>query len=141
MTEIMDKYIFSIEFNIRDYELDSEGIVNNAHYLNYLEHTRHEFCRFAGYSFDQMTKDHIIPVVNRIEIDYKSPLRSGDTVCSQLWIEQSGPRFIFHQDLYNKSTNKLSARALVSIVSLENDRLSRGDKLAKVFAPYIYKQS
>ena len=36
-----DKYIFMLEIGVRDYELDSEGIVNNAIYLHYLEHTRH----------------------------------------------------------------------------------------------------
>ena len=30
-------YIFSLEIAVRDYELDSEGIVNNANYLHYLE--------------------------------------------------------------------------------------------------------
>ena len=35
-----DKYFFTLEIVVRDYELDSEGIVNNAVYLHYLEHTR-----------------------------------------------------------------------------------------------------
>ena len=35
---------------VRDYEVDAEGIVNNANYLHYLEHTRHEFCEEAGLS-------------------------------------------------------------------------------------------
>ncbi len=46
--------IFSLEMKVRDYEVDSEGIVNNAVYLHYLEHTRHEFCQQAGLSFRQM---------------------------------------------------------------------------------------
>ena len=42
----MDKsgYIFTYRIEVRDYEIDAEGIVNNANYLHYLEHTRHEFC-------------------------------------------------------------------------------------------------
>ena len=67
----MHDYIFSLEMQVRDYELDSEGIVNNANYLHYLEHTRHAFCRHAGFSFGQMQQRGIIPVLNRVEIDYK----------------------------------------------------------------------
>ena len=38
------KYVYEREMEVRDYELDAEGIVNNANYLHYLEHTRHGFC-------------------------------------------------------------------------------------------------
>ena len=34
----MEKYVYELEMSVRDYELDSEGIVNNANYLHYLEH-------------------------------------------------------------------------------------------------------
>ena len=32
-------YIFELPMKVRDYEVDSEGIVNNAVYLHYLEQT------------------------------------------------------------------------------------------------------
>ena len=42
-----DKYIFTLELAVRDYELDSEGIVNNAIYLHYLEAPC--FCQAGGH--------------------------------------------------------------------------------------------
>ena len=36
-------FIYELEFKVRDYECDLQGIVNNANYQHYLEHTRHEF--------------------------------------------------------------------------------------------------
>ena len=36
-------YIYELEMKVRDYECDLQGIVNNANYQHYLEHTRHEF--------------------------------------------------------------------------------------------------
>ena len=36
----MAKYIYETEMEVRDYECDIEGIVNNANYLHYFEHTR-----------------------------------------------------------------------------------------------------
>lgn len=133
----MNEYIFSLTLKVRDYELDSEGIVNNANYLHYLEHTRHEFCDMAGFSFKQMQDSGIIPVLNRIEVDYKIPLRSGDIMESKLWVEMKGVRFIFHQDIYNKATGKLSVRAVVSCVCVENGKLTRGDVLANAFKQYL----
>ena len=130
-------YIFTLEIAVRDYELDSEGIVNNAQYLHYLEHTRHAFCLQAGYSFAQMQDDGFIPVVNRIEVDYKTPLRSGDVMLSRLWVETRGVRFIFHQDIFNRDTEALAVRAVVSIVCLENGQLGRGDQLRQAFACYL----
>ncbi len=130
-------YIFSLELQVRDYEIDSEGIVNNANYLHYLEHTRHEFCRHAGFSFEEMKKRDIIPVLNRVEIDYKIPLRSGDTMISSLWIEMKGVRFIFHQDIYNKATGKQAVQAIVSCVCIENGKLSRGEAIATAFKNYF----
>ena len=133
----MNEYIFSLTLKVRDYELDSEGIVNNANYLHYLEHTRHEFCDMAGFSFKRMQESGIIPVLNRIEVDYKIPLRSGDVMESKLWVEMKGVRFIFHQDIYNKATGKLSVRAVVSCVCVENGKLTRSDVLANAFKQYL----
>lgn len=131
------KYIFTLEMKVRDYEIDSEGIVNNANYLHYLEHTRHEFCSMAGFSFRKMQESGIIPVLNRIEVDYKTPLRSGDVMESRLWVEMKGVRFVFHQDIYNKVAGELSVKAVVSCVCLENGRLSRGEALAEAFKDYL----
>ena len=114
---------------VRDYEVDSEGIVNNAIYLHYLEHTRHEFCESRGFTFRAMQEQGIDPVVSKIEIEYHTPLRLGETMTSSLWIERRGPRFIFHQDIFAPS-GALAVSALVTIVALENGRISRGDSIA-----------
>ncbi len=133
----MNKYIYELEIPVRDYELDSEGVVNNAIYLHYLEYTRHCFCEKVGYSFKQMRDDGIIPMLNRIEADYKRPMCSGETVVSKLWLEMQGVRFVFHQDLYDKATGALSLQAIVSVIAIENGRLSRGDKFREIFKNYL----
>jgi len=45
------EYIFETRMLVRDYECDIQGIVNNANYLHYIEHTRHLFLRSLGLSF------------------------------------------------------------------------------------------
>ena len=104
-----DKYIFTLEMAVRDYELDSEGIVNNAIYLHYMEHTRHTFVKQEGVPFGSMTSDGLVPVVRRMEIDYHVPLRTGDVMLSCLWIERKGARFIFYQHIFRKDDEALVA--------------------------------
>ena len=132
-----DKYIFTLEIAVRDYELDSEGIVNNAIYLHYLEHTRHAFVKREGIPFGSLSREGLVPVVRRMEIDYRLSLHSGDVMLSRLWIERNGPRFIFHQDIFNKETGELVVAAVVTIVNMENGRINRGDELADRIAKYL----
>ena len=133
-----DKYIFTLEIAVRDYELDSEGIVNNAIYLHYLEHTRHAFVKQEGIPFGSLTRDGLVPVVRRMEIDYKTPLSSGDVMLSRLWLERKGARFIFHQDIFKKEGGEQVVGAVVTIVCMEKDgRINRGDELAARMAKYL----
>ena len=135
-----DKYIFTIEIAVRDYELDSEGIVNNAIYLHYLEHTRHAFVKQEGIPFGSLTSDGLMPVVRRLEIKYCTPLRTGDVVLSRLWIERKGPRFIFYQVLFRKADEVPVAKAVVTIVCMDKDgRINRGDELAERVAKYLHQ--
>lgn len=133
----MDKYIFQLEMKVRDYEVDCENIVNNAVYLHYLEHTRHEFCQWAGLSFRDMHNRGIDPVLNKVEIEYRVPLRSCELFLSRLWVEMKGPRFIFHQDIFKKETGDLVVTATVSCVCLENGKLTRGTMLKEKFKKFL----
>ena len=132
-------YIFEMTDKVRDYECDLQGIVNNANYQHYLEHTRHLFCEWAGFSFKDMHEQGIDPVVNRIEIDYKIPLHSGDVMESKLWVEMKGPRFIFHQAIFNKATGAQAINAVVSCVCTKDGKLTRGEELAQAFNDFFQK--
>lgn len=134
-----DKYFFTLEIAVRDYELDSEGIVNNAIYLHYLEHTRHAFVKQEGIAFGSLTSEGLIPVVRRMTIDYYTPLRSGDVMLSRLWIERKGPRFIFHQDIFKKDSGERVVSADVTIACMLNGRIDRGDDLVARLAKYFDK--
>ncbi len=129
-------YIFELPMKVRDYEVDAEGIVNNANYLHYLEHTRHEFCDKAGLSFRQMHERGVDPVLSRVEIDYKTPLGLGESFVSKLNLSRRGPLFVFHQDIYKPDGTPV-VKALVSVACLENGRLSRGECLAQAFKDYL----
>lgn len=130
-------YHFEMPIRVRDYETDSQGIVNNANYLHYLEITRHDFCEAAGTSFRDMQRDGLDPVVRKIEIEYLRSLTLGDTMVSRLRLERKGARFVFVQDIFNASTGEPVVKALVTIVCLDHGQLSRGDRMATLFSRYL----
>lgn len=128
--------VYRLAMEVRDYELDTESIVNNANYLHYMEHTRHKFCAHAGISFIELQKQGIMAVVRKIEIEYLESLCSGDTFISSLWLERKGPRFIFHQDI-RKTDETLVTTAIITCVMVKDGKLSRGDEVAELFKAYL----
>ncbi len=130
-------YIYELPIKVRDYEVDGQGIVNNANYLHYLEHTRHEFCEHVGLTWRRMNEMGLMPVVRRIEIEYLSSLRMNDTMLSRLSLQRRGPRFVFHQDIFDAADGRHIVTAVVTVVSVVNGTASRGDQLAEAFADYL----
>ena len=130
------KYVFELPIKVRDYEVDSEGIVNNANYLHYLEHTRHEFCEKVGFRFRDMHEQGIDPVVSKIEIEYRKPLGLGDTMLSCLAISRKGPLFVFCQDIYTPHGD-IVVKAKVMVATLVGGKLTRGNELYEKFKDYV----
>ncbi|MET1056082.1 MAG: acyl-CoA thioesterase [Pedobacter sp.] len=123
----MNDYIFEIELKVRDYECDIQGVVNNAIYQSYLEHARHEYLISRGFSFAELTRQGILLMVSRIEMDFKRSLTSRDIFAVKLRTERQGVKLIFFQDIYRVSDNALCLKARVEAVSKINDKLSRGE--------------
>lgn len=136
----MKNYTYQLKMKVRDYECDMEGIVNNANYQHYMEHTRHEFLLETGISFAEMCEQNIISVVARIAIDYKTPLRSRDEFLSCLNIRQEGIRYVFYQDIYRLPDMKLATRGKVDIVCLVDGKLNRCPELEEKLKAYYSEE-
>ncbi|MBI2503510.1 MAG: acyl-CoA thioesterase [Candidatus Latescibacteria bacterium] len=105
-------YCFELELGVRDYECDLQGGVNNAVYLNYLEHTRHEYLKSLGLDFAGLHQRGCDLVLTRCELDYKAPLRSGDRFVVRLRLErESRLRFAFFQEIYRLPDEHLVLQA------------------------------
>ena len=112
----MAQYIYELEMKVRDYECDFQGIVNNANYQHYLEHTRHEFLASLGVSITALHAEGVDPVVARISIAFKTPLKSGDAFLSRLYMKKEGIKYVFYQDIFRKSDGKVAIKATVETV-------------------------
>lgn len=118
----MGEYQFTLPFKVRDSECDLQGIVNNSNYLVYLEHTRHEFLLSRNMDFAALTQQGVFLVVSRIEVDYRRPLRSGDSFWVGLNFERRGRlRFEFQQDIYRQHDNMLMINARVTACATDPD--------------------
>ncbi len=105
---------FRIELQVRDYELDMQGIVNNGVYFNYLEHARHEYLLAKGVDFAALTRDGIHLVVVRSELDYKASLKSGNWFAVEVTTERlSKVKFGFRQRVIRLADEKTVLEGLV----------------------------
>lgn len=125
-------YIFETRMEVRDYECDIEGIVNNANYLHYMEHTRHLFLKSRGLSFAEMHNKGVDAVVARMNLQYKTPLRCDDEFISRLGLRKEGLRYVFNQDIFRASDNRLCVRATVELVCLINGKLGNSEEYDKM---------
>lgn len=130
------KYIFTTRMTVRDYECDIQGIVNNANYLHYTEHTRHLFLKQCGLSFAELHGRGVDAVVARMNLQYKVPLRCDDEFLSCLNIEKQGVRYVFKHDIYRASDNKLCLRATVDLVVMVGGKLVAESEYDAAFKPF-----
>lgn len=117
-------YPFEIEMKVRDYECDIQGIVNNSVYQNYLEHARHEYLQHNNVSFADMHNRGVDPVVARIDMAFKTPLKPGDVFVVKINVQKEGFKYVFHQAIYRKADMKLSLKARVDAVVVVDGKLT-----------------
>ena len=116
----MDHPLFSVELEVRDYECDLQGIVNNAVYQQYLEHVRHLFLKANGMDFARRSAEGVNLVVVRAELDYLFPLRSGDRFRVELSLSRvSRLRFAFQQAIFRVPDGKPVLRAVITGTAID----------------------
>lgn len=114
-------YDFDFKMNVRDYELDTQGVVNNSVYQNYLEHARHQFLKEIGVNFNGLHDNGVDAVVYKIVLEYKRPLMGDDSFVVRNSIHRKGNvRYIFNQDIYRLSDQELMLKGEVTTVFMNN---------------------
>lgn len=109
------KVPFEVEFEVRDYECDLQGIVNNANYQHYFEHARHIYLKSIGLDFAALHERGADAIVQRVEIDYRKPLRSGDRFAVQTSVATKGiMRFVFTQRILVLPSRVCAADGLIT---------------------------
>lgn len=125
---------YRLEFVVRDYECDLQGVVNNANYMHYFEHARHQFLISRGVSFTQLHDDGVDLIVTKVEIEYKYPLRSCDEFVVSVQIQRDGnAKILFIQEILRLPDSKLIARAKITGVATSKGRpIKPGELIHKI---------
>lgn len=97
---------------VRSYELDFQGIVNNAHYLEYLDHARNLFLKKINTDVVQFAEKNLNIVLVETHLKYRRSLRAGDrfTVHTQFF-KPSKVRYLFKQTIVLEGSSTLILEA------------------------------
>lgn len=128
---------FENKMKVRDYECDSQGVVNNAIYLHYFEATRHELMEKCGLRLRDLTEGNIIPVVRNVNISYRNSLRGSEEFICTARAEREGLRYYFYQQITRIPDNTVCANAVIEVVCLVDGKVAVPEMFDKVFADYI----
>lgn len=113
---------FRTEIEVRGYELDSFGHVNNSVYLNYLEHARWRMLAEVGITLDDINRQKQWPVISGINIRYLKPAFLGDQLEIRTRVtEHSRVRFSFEQEIFRGET-QIAVATVNSVIIDGNGR-------------------
>ncbi len=118
--------VFSIDIDVRNYELDTQGHVNSAVYLMYAEHVQWRHLESLGI-FTALRERGINPVFLELTVKYHRELRGGDTVrVTSALVDAGGSSktYVVEQQLI-KPDNTLVAelRFTTALLDLKSRRL------------------
>lgn len=123
---VKSDFTHSTQLRVRTFEVDSQGIVHNAVYLQYFEIGRVEYRRQFGYNINEngIFNDGIKVVVVNNTLNYRSPAYLDDllNVYTRVkWIKNSS--FCFEHIIENTGNNVILCDGTGILVNLNDKNL------------------
>jgi YbgC/YbaW family acyl-CoA thioester hydrolase len=107
---------------VRGYELDSYGHVNNAVYLQYLEHARWMFMRDREL-LEQIGEEELFLVVTETNIRYMHEAILLDELIVETSMKAEKPFLVFRQKIVDEKTGIVLSRASVKTIFVNHLRM------------------
>ncbi|MCK5684321.1 acyl-CoA thioesterase [bacterium] len=131
-------YIHENVLEVRDYECDIQGIVNNAIYQNYLEHCRHMFLKSIGLDFAQLHNEGKDLVLVHADIKYIRSLKSGNKFICKLALQKVRRlKLIFIQDIYIENTGEHILSAKMTAACLKDGKPSLDETIVDIIGSHL----
>ena len=117
----------TIEVKIYYEDTDCGNVVYYANYLKYMERGRTEYLADLGFSVSELASQGTVFVVARVEIDYRSSARLGETIVVKTWIsEMTRTSLLFGHTMTDKASGRLIAEAQARLVCVDpNGKIKR----------------
>jgi thioesterase III len=107
-----------LETVVRCTEIDVNGHVNNAKYVEYLEWGREEWYDRHGFTYDRLSELGAATVVVNMNVNLRKPCHQGDRLRIITWPERRGrTSFVLGQRIEREGT--VVADALVTLVTAD----------------------
>ena len=114
--------IYECKIEVRGYELDSFGHVNNSVYLNYLEQARWEIFKSKNL-FDFFNSNAFRLVVIENNIRYVNEAKIFDELVVKTELSLEKPYLVFAQDVYNIKLDKKITKANVKTLLVDKNNI------------------
>ncbi|MFV0484399.1 MAG: acyl-CoA thioesterase [Bacteroidales bacterium] len=122
---------FELPLEVRDYECDIQGIVNNSVYQNYLEHARHRLLKKMGLDFKKLFDEGMVLVVARVNLQYKAPLKNNDRFLVKTTLCQEGLKLMFNQKIIRPADNTLVLKGEITVACTVEGKLCMPELLSE----------
>jgi len=111
----------TMEVKVYYEDTDCGNVVYYANYLRYMERARTEYMAARGYSVKQLMDQGTIFMVLRVEIDYKSPARYGDTIEIETWVKDvRRVTMVFEHIMRDKASKRILVQCMAKVVFVDS---------------------
>jgi acyl-CoA thioester hydrolase len=111
----------TMEVKVYYEDTDCGNVVYYANYLRYMERARTEYLAARGYSVKQLMDQGTIFMVHRVEIDYKSPARYGETIEIETWVTKvTRVTMVFEHIMRDKATRRVLVQSMAKVVFVDS---------------------
>ena len=101
-------------------DTDCGGVVYYANYLRYMERARTEYLASRGYAVKKLMDEGTIFMVLRVEIDYRSPARYGDTTEIETWArDMTRATMVFEHIMRDAASGRVFVECRAKVVFVD----------------------
>jgi len=129
-------HIAELVITVRSTEIDVNGHVNNAKYLEYLEWGREEWFDTCGLHYQTLQNLNIMTVVVHVSANYRKEVVQGEQLLIVTWIKSVGnTSMTMAQKIYNAAkTIVLDAEfTIVTVNVTHNEKTRVPDEIRRKF--------
>ena len=125
-----------LETVVRCTEIDVNGHVNNAKYVEYLEWGREEWYDRQGFAYGRLMELGAVTVVVNLNLNLRQPCHQGDRLWIVTWPQRHGHTSFALAQQIERSDGTVVADGVVTLVTVDPDtRRARPlpEELARLF--------